>query len=255
MTIAEKLTTIAENEQRVYNAGYNAGKALNYDEGYDAGKQAEYEEQWNIIQGTNGSRTNYAYGFAGKGWTSANFKPLYNITPINISNMFTGTGIVDLKAALENAGVTMDLSSATTGSYFMQDYPAIKRLPVINISNISDLSYFIYNCSALEYIEEFIFNSNGTQTVGSQTLNRCGKLVYVKFSGVIGKSGLNTRYNTSFSRETWESLIRVFDPSLTLTMTGSKASVEAAFGANYADAGSDWNTLLAERPNLTVALQ
>lgn len=43
MSVAEKLTTIAENQQRVYDAGYAKGQAEggggSYDEGYEDGKQ------------------------------------------------------------------------------------------------------------------------------------------------------------------------------------------------------------------------
>ena len=48
MSIAEKLQTVADNQQKVYDAGFAAGQAAGgdtdaaYNEGYDAGKQAEY---------------------------------------------------------------------------------------------------------------------------------------------------------------------------------------------------------------------
>ena len=63
MSIAEKLTTIAENEQKVY----------------EAGKKSQYDEFWDTYQ-TNGQRTNYTYAFSGLGWTDNLYKPKYPIT-------------------------------------------------------------------------------------------------------------------------------------------------------------------------------
>lgn len=52
MSIAENLTKIAENQQKVY----------------DAGKKAENDEFWDKFQ-KNGTRSGYVYAFAGAGWT------------------------------------------------------------------------------------------------------------------------------------------------------------------------------------------
>lgn len=62
MSMAEKLTTIAENEQKVY----------------EAGQKSEYDRFWDEHQ-KNGKRTIYAGAFAG--WKGENFKPKYKITP------------------------------------------------------------------------------------------------------------------------------------------------------------------------------
>ena len=121
MSIAEKLQTIAENEQRVYDAGaskgYNNGKADGITEGYDQGhtegynegygkgsydgraegfqqgeaqgraegieegKQAEYDRFWDGYQG-NGNATYYNHRFAGQGWNRETFRPKYNIVVV-----------------------------------------------------------------------------------------------------------------------------------------------------------------------------
>lgn len=62
MSIAEKLTTIAENEQKVY----------------DAGKKAQYDEFWDDYQ-KNGAKTNYTRAFEGALWTDKTFNPKYDI--------------------------------------------------------------------------------------------------------------------------------------------------------------------------------
>ena len=62
MSIAEKLEIVAENQQKVY----------------EAGQQAMYDAFWDDFQ-KNGNRTNYWYGFAGVGWTAETLKPKYKI--------------------------------------------------------------------------------------------------------------------------------------------------------------------------------
>ena len=62
MSIADKLLTIAQNQQAVY----------------DAGKQAEYDRFWDEYQ-KNGTRTNYYYAFAGSGWNTKTYAPKYPI--------------------------------------------------------------------------------------------------------------------------------------------------------------------------------
>ena len=47
MSIADKIVTIAENEQKVYDAGYSKGKSETdgggYDEGFSDGVKSEYD--------------------------------------------------------------------------------------------------------------------------------------------------------------------------------------------------------------------
>ena len=62
MTIAEKLQTIAENEQKVYEAGV----------------KSEYDRFWDIMQ-ANGTRTNYARAFYGEGWRTETFLPKLSV--------------------------------------------------------------------------------------------------------------------------------------------------------------------------------
>lgn len=62
MSIAEKLTAIAENEQKVY----------------DAGKQAERAITWGILQ-NYGEELDYGYAFSNGRFTDENYNPLYPI--------------------------------------------------------------------------------------------------------------------------------------------------------------------------------
>ena len=67
MSIADKLVTIAENERKVYDAGYTKGKTEgggdSYDRGVADGRRAEYDAFWDNLQ-SNGNRTQYAVAFS-----------------------------------------------------------------------------------------------------------------------------------------------------------------------------------------------
>ena len=58
MSIADKLTTIADNQQAVF----------------DAGKKAEYDRFWDAYQ-QNGNRVRYRMAFAGPAWAGAGLLP------------------------------------------------------------------------------------------------------------------------------------------------------------------------------------
>ena len=60
MSIADKLTTVAENVPKVY----------------EAGRKAEYDAEWDERQ-EYGNRIDHRYFFAGNGWTSYTFNPKY----------------------------------------------------------------------------------------------------------------------------------------------------------------------------------
>ena len=80
MTVAEKLTKIAENEQKIY----------------DAGKQEYYNKFWDALQ-CIGKLTMYNYAFIQNGWTTETLKPKYIVKPTQANYMFYGnTVLLDL---------------------------------------------------------------------------------------------------------------------------------------------------------------
>lgn len=110
MTMAEKLTTIAENQQKVYDAGYAAGSSIDYDtvfaEGYTQGKKDEHDTFWDTYQ-ENGTRTDYQYAFAYGGWRNACFKPKYPLANItDATSMFARCRITRIEVPLDFSGCT-----------------------------------------------------------------------------------------------------------------------------------------------------
>ncbi len=134
MSIAEKLTAIAENQQKVF----------------DAGKQAEYDRFWDEFQ-DYGNRTNYTYAFAYGGWTDETYNPKYKIRPTMSNNIFmSNADITDTK-------VTIDLTNPNGNQKFGLFTSATKlktiRKLIINETNIFQASTSTFNnCKSLENI-------------------------------------------------------------------------------------------------------
>lgn len=215
MSIAEKLTTIAENQQRVYDAGYAKGQAEgggDYDEGYkdgyDAGyakgqaecdsvyyvgyadgKKAEYDRFWDELQ-RNGSRTDYKYTFSGY-WCSQNlFYPKYDLRPVgDAANMFynfsDGTGF-DLTERLQECGVVLDTSEVTKAEYLFGNSLAFLRLPIVDLQKAKNANYVFYGCYNLVTVDKVIVSED--TGIEKDLFGQCTKLENVTFDGVIGKS-------------------------------------------------------------------
>jgi hypothetical protein len=161
MTIAEKITTIAENEPKVYDKGYNDGSTMGYENGYTDGAQYGYSDgynagvadqkavsvDWDVIQ-QKGARINYTNGFAYWDWEYGD--PKYPVAP--------------------NAGV-----------YGQSMFLACNYLKGINwdkfdLSKLSTFYNFCMNCLALENIGIDIAPTGTTSTAFYQAFSRCEKV-------------------------------------------------------------------------------
>lgn len=209
MAISEKLTAIAENQQKVYDAGYAKGKAdggdteTAYQEGYDAGKQSEYDRFWNGYQ-ENGERGGYLYAFAGRGWTDETFKPKWDLRPVASANfMFRDSYITDMVSNLEVCGVALDFSSCQALEYAFA-YSQITRLGIIDTRAATKLSYMCYSCKNLTEIEKVIFADDGMQE-GSNPFLLCNSLQEIRIEGAIGTTV--SFLNSPLSVESMKSII------------------------------------------------
>ena len=175
MSIAEKLTTIAENEQKVY----------------DAGKKSQYDEFWDSFQ-ENGNRTAYNQAFHFRGWTPENFKPKYNLQPTNAYQMFYNLGFDentyiawDLKTHLESLGVTLDFSKATDMRYCFQN-AKFTRLGVIDLSSAkNNVNTIFSNVYWLKSIEKLIVNKDNV--FDNYGFSNC-YATHVIFEGALGSN-------------------------------------------------------------------
>lgn len=128
MSIADKLTTIAENEQKVY------------DKGKADGKKAEYDNFWDNFQANVGTYNN---AFASSLWDDKCYNPKYPIDTVQMANCFANAQITDTKVTCK---WTMNSSNIFGGCKKLKTirtlYPA---------ANLSFSSCFL-SCSALENI-------------------------------------------------------------------------------------------------------
>lgn len=221
MSIAEKLTTIAENEQRVYNAGFAKGNSEGYDFGFqtgslageEQGKQAERDWFWDTMQ-QNGNRTDYLYAFAGNIWSDETYDPKHTITPTtNAQLMYAYSRITDTK-------VDIDMTAATT----------------------------IYNCA------EAFSNAMQLKTIRKLIVDEripmhnhftgCTALQNITIEGVIARN-----VNVSacpLTRASIENVVGALSDTVTgRTATFKTAAVDAAFTAE------EWTALTASKPNWT----
>lgn len=149
-TIAEKLETIAENQQKVYNAGYAAGSGIDYDTvfaaGREQGEQDAYDAFWDVYQ-QNGERTHYSYAFAGRGWDDAVFKPKYPLTITEAADsMFSNN------AYLSYIDYDLDFSNCPSNTYLFSSAISLKRIKSIKFNNAGKNNYIFASCKALQDI-------------------------------------------------------------------------------------------------------
>ena len=241
MTTAEKLTTIAENQQKVYDAGHEAGVAQ--------GEQNAKQEFWDAYQ-DYGNRRSYQYAFSGPGWNNKTFTPMYDIITDNLTYslaMFQYTGITgDLAEILERHGVALDTSKLTQPQWMFVCASGITRIGELNLSSTYNYIELFYGCTNLETIDKLICNS-GTKNQFRDTFYGCTSLKNITIENVM-------RGSVDFSAcpLTKESITSIFNAlhgtETGYTITLKQTAVESAF------TDAEWEALKATKSNWTVAL-
>ena len=224
MSISEKLTTIAENERRVYDAGFADGQ-LNGD---------YYDTFWDAFQ-LNGTRENYTSAFtcAGRGniWTDDNYNPKYPIT--------IGT-------------------ASSNGNLMFQNFVGTDtKVPIIYADGLTGfISSVFINSQNLKTIRELHLVEGLTYTIA---LNNLKALETLNVTGVIGGEGFNVQWSTLLSKVSIKSIINALSTNTTgLTVTLSKIAVNNAFetseGAADGSTSIEWTTLIGTKQNWTISL-
>lgn len=195
MSIADKLTTIAENEQKVY----------------DAGAKSEHDKFWDAFQ-ENGKRVSYSNVFleATRYWSKESFKPKYNIAPKgSVASMFfirdntyvpTVYPKIEMDKLEDELGIKFDFSNATNFSYAFADGGFWRTLNVIDISKATNTSYAFYGGYTsglggyrLAKINELIVSEN--TPFDSSTFGYQNELTKLIVSGTIAKNGFNVQHS------------------------------------------------------------
>ena len=237
MSIAEKLTTIAQNQEKVF----------------EAGKKSEYDKFWDTFQ-VNGNRKFYPCAFCW-GWNFDNFYPKYDINVVGDGTRLCYAwasaaqtpSIGSLKQRLEECGVKLDTSKATVLTYAFA-YCAFTELPTIDLTALVSIptNIFSYNYQHLKTIEKIIVNESTPLSTNMFTDDT--KLENITFEGVIG-GNLNFQWSKVLSKESIENIIGCLSGTVTeKTLTLSQTAVNNAFTVD------EWNTLIEGKTNWTISL-
>lgn len=193
MSIAEKLTQIAENEQKVYDSGYS---------------KAEYD--WWVNFTNSGYRQGYLYAFYQMSFEY--IRPPFKIIPFektSTSNTFSGCRKLKKVEA----------------KYF--DFSQIE---VIASNSPSDAPYWTFaNCNVLEEVEDVGISINihsyhstwkrchklhtiaivrsRIDTKWAEAFYQCNELKNLTIEGVIGQNGFNIQSSTKLTHDSLMSII------------------------------------------------
>ena len=177
MSIAEKLTKVADNVTKVFDAGK------------DAGKDEEHRSFWEVIEELNNQKSpSFAYAFA-RIFDGRNFKPTVMIKPATCTSMFyvvtNATNPMDF-VELAERGVGVDFSQCTDVSTTFYQNNSIVRLPIVDLRSASSAYGFANGARNLWYIEKMILKDGGTQTFVN-TFTNANSLSHIRFEGTIGR--------------------------------------------------------------------
>lgn len=237
MSIEEKLTMIAENEPKVYDAGYKAGA------------DALHKAFCDIFQ-NGGKRTNYSRAFYGEGWTDKTFKPTYNMQPVNAYYMFACSCInANLAKLLRTLGVTLDLSKASNIETCFAETD-FQRVGIIDTTSAETLTKLFLNSKRLIEINKLILKEDGSQTF-TRAFKGLTALTTINVSGAIGGSTFDISDATKLSKASIVSIINAVSTTQNVKITLPWWAVIQAFGST---SNAEWLALINTRPKCTVSL-
>ena len=160
MSIAEKLVTIAENEQKVYDAGKKSGRDDFWDDYLECGK----------------NQGNYLYAFAAFGWNDKTYNPPENSTfvvSINASGMYNYSQITDTKVTLDFRKLKQNVANIFSNS-------KLKTIRKIIVSEKTDaLKQAFVGCADLENVtfEGTIANNISLSSSSKLTLDSLKSII------------------------------------------------------------------------------
>lgn len=176
-SIQNKLTTIAENEQRVYDSGVEQGEG----------------NIWDIIQGVGGIRETYDYAF--RLWYGNYIHPKYKVVPKrgtgaisqNLRLVFEYSKVKKLESKyFDFSNISFNASATNTQSIygFFRYCSELEEIEDIGLG--AGGYYATYNsCSKLHTIAVMRCVKEGEYT---SPFSQCYELQNIKFVGEIGKS-------------------------------------------------------------------
>lgn len=241
MSIAEKLTEIAENVQKVF----------------DAGKKAENKEFWDEYQ-DRGNRQNYNHAFTGLGWSEKNLKPCYDIKPQNAVLMFRDFPLaINIQDYFESVGVDLDFSKCVHFTEMCLN-SAITAFNVIDTTSApTSIAYIFSSAKNLKSVGLLRIRNEGSQAFNS-AFNNANSLEDITIEGVIGKD-VDFKSCVKLSKASITSIINALStttsgPSITFSKTAVNKVFETSEGVNNGSTSTEWANLIATKSNWTISL-
>ena len=205
---AEKLTTIASNVPRVY----------------EAGAKSEYDRFWDAYQ-QNGTREVYEYAFAGNGWNNDTLKPKHPICPTFASNLFLNCTYA---GDLRDLRVTFDFSQCQTISNLFGYFGGLTAVGDIDTTSSPTCTALFIKDRALVTIKKLILKDDGSQTFTNCFLNN-DSLRNIEIEGVIGQD-IDFQHSTKLSKASIKSIIDALSSSVSgNSVSLSRGAVIEAF--------------------------
>lgn len=201
MSIAEKLQTIAENEQTVF----------------EAGKKSEYDRFWDAYQ-KNGNLYFYENSFAGDGWHDGTYKPKYPIIGKwggGLNNTFAYCYITD---------TLVPIYVDTTITTLRLTFNTARELKTIREIHITEVTSFDGTFNGLEKLENITFVGTIGYGLNFQWSTKLSKASIENIISCLSAntSGLTvtlsqTAVNTAFTDNEWATLIAT-KPNWTISL-------------------------------------
>lgn len=190
MSIADKLTTIAENQKKIYYKG----------------KNDEWTDFWDSFHASAYNQNKSGKGlYGGRGWNDKTFKPKYSFAPTNAENMFRDSNIQDLAGILKKQGIVFDFKDSIYFDFFAYS-SAITHFPPIDFRKADAKGYPFGYCTRTVSIEKVIYKDDGTTPFSNDFVN-CTALENLVVEGVIGRNGFDVRYSTKLTHDSLMSII------------------------------------------------
>ena len=245
MSIADKLTTIAENQEKVY----------------EAGKDDSLRAMWEAIQ-CGGTRQNYGKLLNYTAWTPETFKPIYDITqstdwydfgynyPSEYASLIDKVGRISIKDLEEKQGISFILGSGGGNHTRLCTSPLFSEYNIVDISQATSTAYAFYGAYSgvnPKRIEHLICSE--TTPFATNTFQHATTYEYIGFEGVIAQNGLNLQWSKKLNKESITALVNTLSPDTSgLSVTISQTAKQNAF------TDEEWATLIATKPNWTISL-
>ena len=254
--VAEKLTTIADNIPKVYDAGKRAGADGSV--AFEEGKKAARLDWWAKYINLQPNGIGYVYSgnnlFSGPGWTDDTFDLPYPIQELKrVDEMFKASGRIDLKGKLgDKLFIKLDNCTNFQNMFY---YSGVYNIPTLNCSKAANMRSMFDSNSQVTNIDEIILPTVTTDF--ANMFNNCSALRSIRFRGTISQNGINLQWSKSLDKDSITSLVEALSKSTSgLTVTLSKDAVDEAFSTSgtAGSATTVWNNLRTSKSNWTISL-